>query len=244
MATYVVDCLLLCWSQSHNNWNNAIDKIDWFQLVCGRQQVMDYLSCDMILDKKDNKKEWLGQAMSDGKSWKEICLAGCKLNGLLTPEMPGQGISRPRDDEHGRQHHWWHREPQITQNRHGSGNAVVFGKTFETRYLECCKRAIESAWWTNGSCNEGIEKINYNFVLATRIFGLKIEPDLSQDKTEWETEIYTDSKNAGDKDTRITVGGYIIFLLGVAILWKWKVQKFITLSSAETKFVGLSEAAT
>jgi hypothetical protein len=55
--------------------------------------------------------------------------------------------------------------------------------------------------------------------------------------------VYTDSEYAGDKDTRISVGGYIIFLLGVPILWKSKAQRSVTLSSAEAEFGALSEAA-
>jgi hypothetical protein len=81
------------------------------------------------------------------------------------------------------------------------------------------------------------------FVLATRTFGLKIEPDLKPGESEWEMRVFTDSEYAGDKDTRISVGGYIIFLLGVPILWKSKAQKSVTLSSAEAEFVALSEAA-
>ena len=80
------------------------------------------------------------------------------------------------------------------------------------------------------------------FVLDTRTFGLKIEPKLG-DKEKWSMTIYTDSEYAGDTETRISVGGFIVFLLGVPILWKSKAQRSVTLSSAEAEFVSLSEAA-
>ena len=54
---------------------------------------------------------------------------------------------------------------------------------------------------------------------------------------------YTDSDWAGDKDTRISVSGYVIFLLGVPVSWKSKGQRSVTLSSSEAELVALSEAA-
>ena len=55
--------------------------------------------------------------------------------------------------------------------------------------------------------------------------------------------MYTDSNYAGDKETRISVTGYILFFMGVPIIWKSKSQWSITLSSSEAEYVALSEAA-
>jgi hypothetical protein len=70
---------------------------------------------------------------------------------------------------------------------------------------------------------------------------------LGNDESKWMMTVFTDSKTdsefAGGKDTRISVGGFIIFLLGFPILWKSKAQRSITLSSEEAKFGSLSEAA-
>jgi hypothetical protein len=56
--------------------------------------------------------------------------------------------------------------------------------------------------------------------------------------------IFTDSEYAGDKETKISVSGYIIFLLGVTILWELKAQKLVTLSSAEAELFDIRTAAT
>ena len=56
-------------------------------------------------------------------------------------------------------------------------------------------------------------------------------------------EMFSDSEYGGDKDTRISVGGFILFLLNVPILWRSKAQRSVTLSSAEAKYIALSEAA-
>ena len=65
----------------------------------------------------------------------------------------------------------------------------------------------------------------------------------SEDSDDWDLVVYTDSDYAGDKDTRISVTGFIVFLMGVPISWKSKGQRSVTLSSSEAEFVALSEAA-
>ena len=55
--------------------------------------------------------------------------------------------------------------------------------------------------------------------------------------------MYTDSDYVGDKSTRISVTGYILFFMGVPIIWRSKSQKSIMLSSSEAEYVALSEAA-
>jgi hypothetical protein len=55
--------------------------------------------------------------------------------------------------------------------------------------------------------------------------------------------MYADSDFGGDKDNRISVTGYILYVLGVAVVWKSKAQRSVTLSSSEAEYVALSEAA-
>ena len=59
----------------------------------------------------------------------------------------------------------------------------------------------------------------------------------------WVLKVYTDSNWAGDKNTRISVSGYVLFLMNVPILWRSKSQKAITLSSSEAEYYALGEAA-
>jgi hypothetical protein len=81
------------------------------------------------------------------------------------------------------------------------------------------------------------------FVLDTRHYGLKIEPVVNGIDVDWVITVYTDSEYAGDKKKLISVNGSIIFLLGVAIMWRSKAQQSFTLSSAEAEFCSLSDAA-
>jgi hypothetical protein len=55
--------------------------------------------------------------------------------------------------------------------------------------------------------------------------------------------VYSDSDYAGDRETRVSIAGFVIYLLGVPISWKSKGMKSVALSSSEAEYVALSEAA-
>jgi hypothetical protein len=80
------------------------------------------------------------------------------------------------------------------------------------------------------------------FTLDTKDYGLLLKPK-KPDGPNWDMVMYTDSDYAGDKDSQISVTGFILFLCGVAISWKSKGQKSVTLSLSEAEFVALSEGA-
>ena len=78
------------------------------------------------------------------------------------------------------------------------------------------------------------------YVMDTKDRGLKIAP--TGEELEWELIVFSDSDWAGDKDNRRSVGGYMIFLNGVLIAWRSKLQKVVSLSSAEAEFYACAEA--
>jgi hypothetical protein len=51
-----------------------------------------------------------------------------------------------------------------------------------------------------------------------------------------------DSGWAGDSETRISVAGFILYLMNVPVCWQSKSQKGVTLSSTEAEYVAMSEA--
>jgi hypothetical protein len=78
------------------------------------------------------------------------------------------------------------------------------------------------------------------YVMDTRNKGLKIEPTMGE--LEWKLIVYSDSDWANDKENRKSVGGYMIFLNGVLISWRSKLQRVVSLSSAEAAFYACAEA--
>jgi hypothetical protein len=95
---------------------------------------------------------------------------------------------------------------------------------------------MDSATW--GAYNELLRVIK--FVIDTKTFGLKVQPKLDNNLG-CNLKIFCDSKWAGDPETRVSVTGFIIYLLNVPICWHYKSQKGVTLSSTEAEYVAISE---
>ena len=80
------------------------------------------------------------------------------------------------------------------------------------------------------------------YVLDTKEKRLKIEPKMDSDDLFY-MEGISDSEYSGDKDTRISVYGYIIYFCGAPVSWKSKSGRSVTLSSTEAEYFALSELA-
>jgi hypothetical protein len=78
------------------------------------------------------------------------------------------------------------------------------------------------------------------FVIDTKNFGLRIKPELKGENLS--LRVFCDSDWAGDSDTRISVTGFILYLMNVPVCWRSKSQKSVTLSSTEAEYVAMSEA--
>jgi hypothetical protein len=196
----------------------------------------DYLSCNIVFN-KDKTKAWLGQPHLiknlDAKF-------GDLVKGMQrykTPGTPGIGVTRPSADVRVK-------VDAKEQELYRSGVGMLLYLVKHSR-PDIANVVRELSKVVDGATPAAMKELRrvIKFVLDTRTFGLKIEPKLESKEAKWTMTVYTDSEYAGDKDTRISVGGYIIFLLGVPILWKSKAQRSVTLSSAEAEFVALSEAA-
>jgi hypothetical protein len=66
-------------------------------------------------------------------------------------------------------------------------------------------------------------------------------PKLDNDFS-WNLKVFCDSDWAGDPETRVSVTGFIIYLLDVPVCWRSKSQKVVTLLSTEVEYVAISEA--
>ena len=76
-------------------------------------------------------------------------------------------------------------------------------------------------------------------VLSTKGYGLKFE--LRKDIMKWALKALSDSDFASDKETRISVFGYIIYFCGILIAWRSKGMKSVVLSTTEAEYMALSE---
>lgn len=78
------------------------------------------------------------------------------------------------------------------------------------------------------------------YVFDTKMYALKLKPN-TNDKIILKG--ISDSEYAGDRETRISVYGYVIYYCGAPISWKSKSGRSVTLSSTEAEYYACSEAA-
>jgi hypothetical protein len=78
------------------------------------------------------------------------------------------------------------------------------------------------------------------FVIAIKNFRLQIKPEFKGGN--WSLQVFCDSDWAGDSQTRISVTGFILYLMNVPVCCQSKSQKGVTLSSSDAEYVVMSEA--
>jgi hypothetical protein len=78
------------------------------------------------------------------------------------------------------------------------------------------------------------------FVIDTKTFGLKVQPRL-ENNLAWDLKIFCDRNWEDDPETRVSVTGFIIYLLNVPICWCSNSQTGLTLSSTEAEYAKISE---
>ena len=77
------------------------------------------------------------------------------------------------------------------------------------------------------------------FVLETKDLGLNMVATLHNGI--WHLEAFSDSDFANDKETRISVYGYVIYFCGVPVVWKSKSMRSVVLSTTAAEYVAISE---
>ena len=195
-------------------------------------ELRDYLSCEIMLS-KDRKKAWVGQPHMVKKLEKTFGGEVSKRQVYRTPGTPGLGLIKVKEEKDKIDHD--------KQSRYRTGVGMLL------YLIKHSRPDLVNAVRELSKCLDGASEAAYKemlrvikFVLDTKLKGLKIDPELID--IEWVVVVYTDSDWAGDMDNRRSVGGYMIFLNGVLISWRSKLQKVVSLSSAEAEFYALSEA--
>ena len=78
-----------------------------------------------------------------------------------------------------------------------------------------------------------------SFALSTKDYGPKFK--LIKSIRKWVLKALSDSDFTSDKETRISVYGYVIYLCGIPIAWRSKGVKSLVLSTTEAEYIALSE---
>ena len=198
------------------------------------ENLKDYLSCEIRFDEK-MKVAWIGQPHLIQKLKEKFEEETKDRGNFGTPGTPSFRIIRSSEMVD-----YVSKEEQ-SKYRTGVGMLLFLVKHTRPDIANCTRelsKVLDKA--TVSAYKEMIRIIK--FVLDTSDYGLRFQPQPLIDN-KWHLTIYTDSDYAGDKETRISVTGYILFFMGVPLTWKSKSQKSVTLSSSEAEYVALSEAA-
>ena len=79
----------------------------------------------------------------------------------------------------------------------------------------------------------------YKLIMSTKDYEIKLK--LIKCIRKWALKALSASDFASDKETRISVYGYIIYFCGIPIAWRSKGMKSVVLSTSEAEYMALSE---
>jgi hypothetical protein len=191
----------------------------------------DYLSCQVKMN-KEKTKAWVGQPHMVKKIISKFKDLVCKLPKYKTPGTPGYGLILAKQDE-----------DCIDEERHalyrtGTGMLLYCIKHSRPDISNAVRELSKCLSRPNGAAYKEMLRI-IKYVYDTPELGLRMEPEI---KDEWEVKVFSDSDWAGDKDTRKSVSGYLLFVCNVPVCWRSKSQAAISLSSSEAEMYALTEA--
>ena len=213
MALYVDDCLTIGDTAAINATINHLKNKGLGLKIT--DTLTDYLSCEIKLNRK-TKKGWIGQPHLIRDLEAKFGEMVSHLNVYKTPGTPGVGLERPKEQEA--------MIDSSMQEIYRSGVGMLLFLVKHTR-PEILNVVRELSKLVSGASKYAMKEFmrTTKFVLDTKEFGLKLNVDTSKEK--WEMIADTDSDYAGDKDTRRSVTGFVIYLRGVPISWKSRGQK-------------------
>ena len=231
IVIYVDDCLLIGHSKAIEQTINDVKNHGFTLKIEG--ELDDYLSCEITFS-RDNKKGWIHQPHLIKKIEKKFGPMVQGLQKYKTPGTPGGSILR---------------NPVSTVDaekqkiyRSGVGMLLYLVKHSRPDIANAVRELSKALDGTSPAAYKELMRV-LKFVMDTKRLSLKLQPKFDKSETGWNIVAFSDSDFAGDKETRISIAGFILYLCGVPISWKSKGQKGVTLSSSEAEVVALSEAA-
>jgi hypothetical protein len=193
-----------------------------------------FVGCRMIEDPKDEHTMYVHQP----KLLKHLESDFKKIMGkpkqYKTPAGPKTTIMRPSKEDQ------LIKKEEQTIYRSGVGMLLYLVKHSRPEISNAVREISKVGdGATYGHWKQLMRTIQY--VLNTKDIGLKIKPH--DPENGYTLEGISDSEYAGDKDTRISVYGYVIYFCGAPVAWKSKSGRTVTLSSTEAEYFGISECA-
>ena len=195
-------------------------------------EMKDYVGC-MI--QKKNDEIFLHQSDLIDKLKKEFGEELNEIKKVETPAIAGEGIVMGEGDEKIED------SKKHTKYRSGVGMLLFLVKYSRPDISNAVRELSKANLGPNPAHYKKLLRvIKYVIDSKQRALHYKMtETDKNQEK--WEIKAYGDSDFAGDKDKRLSVTGFCIYIYGCLVSWKSHGQKTVALSSTEAEYIAISE---
>ena len=195
----------------------------------------DYLSCEISMN-EDKTVGWIHQPHLLTKMEKcfDDLIKG--IQSYKTPSAPGGTVIQN------------HGEPVVDEERHkiyrsGVGMLLYLVKHSRPDIANGVRELSKALVGPSEAAYKDMLRM-VKFVLEIKNLAMKLMP-IVEDLEEliWNVVAYSDSDYAGDKESRLSVAGFVLYLMGVPISWRSKGMKVVAQSSTEAEYIALSETA-
>lgn len=194
-------------------------------------KLYDYLGCIINFD-ENNETGTIHQPYTLQKLENKFNKLVENIRKTDLPSAPGSILKRPTELDI--------KIDEKLQNLYRSGVGILLYLTKYTR------PDISNAVREHSKMMDGATMDQYKSLLRLIKFVIDTKNQMLKMKVQRRDGIfsitgYSDADYAGDKDTRRSISGLIIYLCGIPITWRSKGQKAVTLSSTESEYYALSE---
>ena len=225
---YVDDMLIIGKREQVQEFATMIQKE--FSVNIQHNQV-DYLGCEFHMN-KEKTRGWLGQP-STIKSLEQKCGERAMKERLsMTPGTPRFTVRRLKNEEY-----------KVNAKDHEAYRSGVGTLLYLTKHsrpdISIPVRGLSKTMDASAQAHLKEMYKLIRFVLSTNDYGLKFK--LIKRIRKWVLKALSDSDFAKDKETRISVFGYVIYFCGIPIAWRSKGMKSVVLSTTEAEYMALSE---
>ena len=196
-----------------------------------QHNLADYLGCEFHMN-KERTKGWLGQPSIIKSLEQKFGEKAMKTRSSLTPGTP-RFIARRVENE----------EDKVNAQDHETYRSGVGTLLYLTKHSrpDISNPVRELSKTMDAPAPAHLKEMYklIRFVLETQDHGLKFK--LMKSIRKWVLKALSDSDFASDKETRISVFGYVIYFCGIPIAWRSKGMKSVVLSTTEAEYMALSE---
>ena len=196
-----------------------------------QHNLADYLGCEFHMN-KERTKGWLGQPSIIKSLEQKFGEKAMKTRSSLTPGTP-RFIARRLENE----------EDKVNAQDHETYRSGVGTLLYLTKHSrpDISNPVRELSRTMDAPAPAHLKEMYklIRFVVETQNHGLKFK--LMKSIRKWVLKALNDSDFASEKETRISVFGYVIYFCGIPIAWRSKGMKSVVLSTTEAEYMALSE---